>query len=62
MGLNSTRFITFHEISTDTIDLYEDAFGMYPQFIDVIEVLKKLKPFPDKTTTERLIARIKRVA
>jgi hypothetical protein len=60
MGLNSTRFVTFHEIKTDKIDLIEDAFGFYPEFMDVIEVLKKLKPLPGKATTSRLIARIRR--
>jgi len=32
MGLNSTPFITYQDIIVDGIDLYEDAFGIYPEF------------------------------
>jgi hypothetical protein len=55
MGLNSTPFLSYPEIKTDEIDLFEDAFGFYPQFCDVIDVLKQLKPVPGKRLTRRLI-------
>lgn len=60
MGLNYTRFLTFHEIKTDKIDLYEDAYGFNPEFVDVIEMLKMLRPRPGKATTERMKAKIRR--
>ncbi len=39
MGFNSTLFISYHEINVDGIDLYEDAFGFYPEFSDVYDLL-----------------------
>ena len=60
MGLISTQFVKYHQIKTDEIDLYEDAFGLYQQFDDVIGILKKVKPVPGKRLTNRLIARIRK--
>lgn len=61
MGLNSTHFLTYHEIKTEGIDLYEDAFGIVPQFDEVIGYLKHVKPVPDKRLVRRLITRIRKL-
>jgi hypothetical protein len=60
MGLNSTPFLSYREIKTDKIDLYEDAFGLYQQFSDVIGVLNLVKPLPGKRLTRRLIEKIRK--
>ncbi len=55
MGLNSTPFISYHDIKTDKIDLFEDAFGFYARYSDVIGMLNMVKPVPGK----QLISRVK---
>jgi hypothetical protein len=60
MGLNSTPFLSFHEIKTDEIDLFDDAWGFYPQFNDVIDILKHLEPAPGRRLMRRLITKIRK--
>ncbi|MGA1976766.1 MAG: hypothetical protein ABSG89_02805 [Bacteroidales bacterium] len=60
MGLNSTRFLSYRDIRTKEIDLFEDAFGINQQFSDVIGVLRQVKPVPDKQLTQRLIEKIRK--
>jgi len=60
MGLNSTPFLSYRDIKTDKIDLFEDAFGIYSQFSDVIGLLNMVKPVPGKRLTRRLIAKIRK--
>jgi hypothetical protein len=60
MDLNSTPFLSYREIKTDTIDLYEDAFGLYQQFSDVIGILNLVKPLPGKRLTSLLIEKIRK--
>jgi hypothetical protein len=60
MGLNSTPFLSYREIQTDKIDLFEDAFGIYAQFSDVIGILNQVKPVPGKRLTRRLIEKIRK--
>jgi hypothetical protein len=60
MDLNSTPFLSYREITTDTIDLYEDAFGIYQQFSDVIGILNLVKPIPGKRLTRRLMEKIRK--
>jgi hypothetical protein len=60
MGLNSTPFLFYRDIKTDEIDLFEDAWGFYHQFSDVIGVLKQVKPAPGKRLTRRLIEKIRK--
>ena len=59
MGLNSTPFLSYHEIHTDETDIYDDAWGFYPEFHDVIDLLKQVKPVAGKRLTNRLIKRIR---
>jgi hypothetical protein len=60
MGLISTQFLSYHEIKTEGIDLYDDAFGFPQQFDDVIGYLKQAKPVPGKRLMRRLIAKIRK--
>jgi len=60
MGITSTHFLSFNEIRTEGIDLYEDAFGLYQQFDDVTGYLRQIKPVPGKRLIRRLIARIRK--
>lgn len=55
MGLNSTPFLSYRNIKTDKIDLFEDAFGIYSQYSDVIGLLSMVKPVPGKRLTRRVI-------
>jgi len=60
MGLNSTPFLPYRNIQTDKIDLFEDAFGIYAQFNDVIGILDLVKPVPGKRLTRRVIKAARR--
>jgi len=60
MGLNSTRFISYHEINTDDCDLIEDAFGLNTQFYDVIDLLRIVNPVPDNDLVEKLIRKVRK--
>lgn len=59
MGLTSTPFLSYRDIKTEGIDLFDDAFGFYAEFYDVIELLKQVKPVPGKRLTRRIIRNIK---
>jgi hypothetical protein len=59
MGLTSTPFLSYHEIQVDKIDIYEDAWGFYQQFSDVIALLGQVRPVPKKRLTKRLIERVR---
>jgi len=56
MDLTSTPFLSYREIKTDDIDLFDDAWGFYSGFHDVIDLLNYLNPVAGK----RLILRLKR--
>jgi len=60
MGLIFTQFISYHEIKVTDADLYEDAWGIKSEFIDVIEILGKIKPVPGKRLTKRMIEIIRK--
>ncbi len=60
MGLTSTPFLLYRDIKTEETDLFEDAWGFYPQFSDVIDLLRQIKPVPGKRLTRRLIANIRK--
>jgi len=60
MGLNSTRFISYHDIKVDDLDLIEDAFLLNTCFSDVICLLHTLEAVPEKKLEERLIEKIRK--
>jgi hypothetical protein len=61
MAKTSTPFLSYHEIQVDNIDIYEDAFGLYQDFSDVINLLGQLNPVPKKRLTKRLIERVRQM-
>jgi hypothetical protein len=61
MALTSTPFLSYHEIQVDNVDIYEDAFGFYQEFGEVIKLLEQLKPVPKKRLTKRLIERVRQM-
>jgi len=60
MGLISTQFISYHDIRVTDTDLFEDAWGLKSDFIDVIEILGRIKPVPGKRLTKRMIELIRK--
>jgi hypothetical protein len=61
MGLISTPFLSYHEIQVDNIDIYDDAWGFYQEFSDVINLMEQLRPVPKKRLTKRLIERVRQM-
>lgn len=59
MGLISTPFLSYHDIRVDNIDIYEDAWGFYQEFSDVIQLLEQVRPEPKKRLMNRLIERVR---
>jgi hypothetical protein len=60
MGLNSTPFISYHEINVDEIDLIEDAWGFNSEFCDVIELLGQIKVVFPGCLTLSLIEKVRK--
>jgi hypothetical protein len=60
MGLNSTRFISYHDINVEDTDLIEDAFLLNTSFSDVICLLHTLDAEPEEKLEERLIEKIRK--
>jgi hypothetical protein len=60
MGLNSTLFISYHDIKVNEIDLFEDAWGLNSEFSDVIDLLRQLEATPGRCLTKRLIGKIRK--
>ena len=61
MGLISTQFITYRNIKVKEIDLIEDAWGLNYEFYDVIDLLRQVKPVPERSLTLNLIKRIRKI-
>ena len=59
MALNSTPFLSYHEIQVDNIDIYDDAWDFYQEFSDVMKLLDQVKPVPKKRLTKRLFERVR---
>ena len=59
MGYNSTQFLSYSDINVKGIDLYEDAWGIFDNYRDVIEVLDMLKPVAGKRITKKLLAALR---
>jgi hypothetical protein len=60
MGLNSTHFISYHDIEVKDVDLIEDAWGLNARFRDVIDLLRFVKTDPEGDLTDRLIDKIRK--
>jgi len=59
MDYTSTPFLTYSDINTDDIDLFEDAWGFLSEFSDVTVVLQLVKPVPGQKLISRLIEKIR---
>jgi len=60
MGINSTQFISYHEIDVEGIDLHDDAFGFYPEFREVFDLLNESDIVPEENLIGRLIEEIRK--
>ena len=60
MVLISTPFITYQDIKVKEIDLLEDAWGLNSEFCDVIDLLRQVKPVPERCLTTNLIKKIRK--
>jgi hypothetical protein len=60
MVIISTPFITYQDIKVEKIDIIEDAWGINSEFYDVIDLLRQVKPVPERSLTRRLIKKIRR--
>jgi hypothetical protein len=60
MVLISTPFITYQDIKVKDIDLFEDAWGLYSEYWDVIELLRQINPVPERCLTTCLIKKIRK--
>ena len=60
MDLNSTPFISYHNIKVNDVDLFEDAWGLNSEFRDVINLLQQIKAAPEKRLTKRMIEKIRK--
>jgi hypothetical protein len=60
MDYNSTHLLSFAEIRVNEIDIYEDAFGLYPEINDVTELSPDNGLEPDPGLVNRLIERIRK--
>lgn len=59
MGINSTPFLTLSQIETKNIDLFEDAFGLYATFTEVIALIETNRPEPDERLIISLLEKIR---
>jgi len=60
MDLNSTPFLSYHDIKVNHLDLFEDAWGLNSEFYEVIELLGQVKVVPEQWLTEKLIFKIRK--
>lgn len=60
MGLNSTPFLSYHDIRTEGIDLIDDAYSFKTEFYDVIALLGEIKSAPGKRLTKSLIQKVRK--
>jgi len=60
MELESTHFISYHDIRVKDVDLLEDAWGLSSEFSDMINLLHHVKAVPGKMLTKRLIEKIRK--
>ena len=59
MGINSTPFISYHEIDVENIDLIDDAWGFNSEFHDVLTLLRMFRIEPGERLTNKLIDKIR---
>jgi hypothetical protein len=60
MDRNFTQFISYHEIDIQGIDLYEDAWGLFCEYGDMINLLRENEIKPGKRLTSQLMEKIRK--
>jgi hypothetical protein len=60
MVIISTPFVSYRNIKVEKIDLIEDAWGFNFEFYDVIDLLRQVKPVPERSLTMSLISKIRK--
>jgi hypothetical protein len=60
MVIISTPFVSYRNIKVEEIDLIEDAWGFNSEFYDVIDLLREVKPAPERSLTMSLICKIRK--
>ena len=58
MDLTSTPFITYKDINVDETDLYEDAWGIRSEFIDVLDFLGSVDTDPGECLVQRILGSV----
>lgn len=58
MIYHSTPFISYSDIDTSDVDLFEDACGFNIQYVDVISLIKSFRVKPSRQLTRQLILKI----
>lgn len=53
MDSSFTHFISYSSIDVDEIDLYEDAYGLNAEFIDVKEFLSQIETEPGRSLSDQ---------
>ena len=59
MDINSTHFISYHEINVENIDIIEDTWNLNKDFHDVIALLRTVRIEPRPGLTKKLIYKIR---
>ncbi len=55
VNLTSTQLISFRNINTDEVDIYDDAWGFASEFTDVLDFLGTIDAEPPSAATEKLL-------
>jgi hypothetical protein len=61
MDITSTPFLSYYDINTDQIDLFEDAWGFCSEFSDVTALIQLVQPVPEDRLINRLIDKIRHI-
>lgn len=60
MIFNFTHFLNYSEIKVGEIDIYEDAFGLYPEISEVHQLPARNEFEPGQGLVNRLIRKIRK--
>ncbi len=55
VNLTSTQLISYRNINTDEVDIYDDAWGFAYEFADVLDFLGTVDAEPPSDATEKLL-------
>jgi hypothetical protein len=58
--LNFAPFISYHKIKVNDIDLFEDAWGLKPEYDEVIALLRQINGSSRRLFIKRLFEKIRK--